>query len=429
MNERFATRRIRHRGRIEQVGIYFVKLIRLFVYQNDWKVLPMAVVIAGLVSLVVKNDFFVTMEGTLKGALALSCVAIWNGFFNSIQVVCREREIVKKEHRSGMHISSYILAHMLYQALICLIQTVLTIYTCKLMGVKFPKEGLLTSWMMVDIGVTVFLISYSADMVSLWISTLVHNTTTAMSIMPFILIAQLVFSGGIFQLPAWSNSISRFMISNYGVRCIAAQADYNSRPTLTAWNTLAKLEKNELGGTYTLGQILDAPGDQNSSPRVQPRREKEIGKLMTTGEIKKVLSDSKAVEVIKQTNVFDNYTIGNVMDILHVDNLMDLFSDVEVGTTVKVGDILDKILSNKLLQAERDRKINLKITIGELIDLLGREDIEYYLKYRTAKVVQKSAYDHTEENIESMWLSFVMFILFFASLSIICLEFIDRDKR
>ena len=178
----------RYRGRIEQVGICFVRLLRMFVYQNDWKLLPMSVIIAGLVSLVVRNDFFVTMEGTLKGALALSCVAIWNGCFNSVQVICREREIIKREHRSGMHISSYIVSHMLYQALLCLVQSGLTIYICIVMGIKFPSKGLLTPLMIIDVGITVFLISYSSDMIALWISTLVHNTTTAMSIMPFLLI-------------------------------------------------------------------------------------------------------------------------------------------------------------------------------------------------------------------------------------------------
>lgn len=95
-------RGIRHRSREAQVPIYLGKFFRMFIYQNDWKVLPMAAVIAGLVSYVVRKDFFLTMEGTLKGAFALTCIAIWNGCFNSIQVICRERNIVKREHRSGM---------------------------------------------------------------------------------------------------------------------------------------------------------------------------------------------------------------------------------------------------------------------------------------------------------------------------------------
>ena len=369
MAEKTETRAIRHRGRIEQVGIYFMKMLRMFVYQNDWKLLPMAVIIAGLVSLVVKNDFFVTMEGTLKGALALSCVAIWNGFFNSIQVICREREIVKREHRSGMHISSYIVSHMLYQAILCLAQAALTIYTCKLMGIKFPKEGLITSWMMVDIGITVFLITYSADMVSLWISTIVKNTTTAMTIMPFILITELVFSGGIFQLPAWSDSISDLMISHYGVRCIAAQADYNSSPTMTAWNTVIRLKETDIGGTYTVGQLLDALEDK----------------------------DSALVNEIRRQGATD--------------------------------EVIDAIVSSPALQESRDEGFTLEMTVGELIDLIGEDRVAHALQYKTADAMKNPKYDNTVENISSMWLAFLAFIAVFAALAVVCLEFVDKDKR
>ena len=118
---------IRHRGRGAQVLIYFGKLLRMFVYQNDWKVLPMAALIAGLVGMVVRNKFFINMEGTLMGAFAMVCVCIWNGCFNSIQVICRERDVIKREHRSGMHISSYIVSHMMYQAQLCLAQTIVTL--------------------------------------------------------------------------------------------------------------------------------------------------------------------------------------------------------------------------------------------------------------------------------------------------------------
>ena len=33
--------RVRHRGRIAQIGIFFRIMLRMFVYQSDWKVLPM----------------------------------------------------------------------------------------------------------------------------------------------------------------------------------------------------------------------------------------------------------------------------------------------------------------------------------------------------------------------------------------------------
>ncbi len=52
---------IRHRGRGAQVNIYLGKLLRMFVYQNDWKVLPMAALIAGLVGMVIHKRFFINM--------------------------------------------------------------------------------------------------------------------------------------------------------------------------------------------------------------------------------------------------------------------------------------------------------------------------------------------------------------------------------
>jgi hypothetical protein len=123
--------RILYRGRSAQVWIYLGKLLRMFIYQNDWKVLPMAALIAGLVGMVIRTRLFVNMEGTLMGSFALVMVCIWNGCFNSIQVVCRERDIIKREHRSGLHISAYIFAHMVYQAGLCLLQTIITLYVCK----------------------------------------------------------------------------------------------------------------------------------------------------------------------------------------------------------------------------------------------------------------------------------------------------------
>ena len=106
--------RIEHRGRVAQTFIYLGKLLRMFLYQSDWKVLPVSAVIAGVVTFVVGANLFVTQEGTLMGTFALACVCIWNGSFNSVQAVCRERSIVKREHRAGLHMSSYVAAHMIH---------------------------------------------------------------------------------------------------------------------------------------------------------------------------------------------------------------------------------------------------------------------------------------------------------------------------
>ncbi|MCR5543085.1 MAG: ABC transporter permease [Eubacterium sp.] len=235
----------RYRGRFAQIPIYLGKFFRMFVYQSDWKVIPMAAFLAALISMVVKKNFFVNMEGTTRGAFAITCVALWNGLFNSVQVVCRERNVIKREHRSGMHISSYIVSHTIYQACLCMIQSLVMVTIFLYTGVKFPTSGTVTGFFLADFLITLFLITFAADMLALFVSCVVKNTTAAMTVMPMILMVQLIFSGGFFTVPDNVQFVKGFMISNYGMSAICSEAGYNELPSTTAWNLLKKISKQE----------------------------------------------------------------------------------------------------------------------------------------------------------------------------------------
>ena len=305
-------RRLRHKGRISQIWIYLGKQFRFFINQNDWKVLPMAAIIAGLVGMVIRNRFFVNMEGSLMGGFALACVAIWNGCFNSIQSVVRERPIIKREHRSGMHISSYVIAHMIYQLLLCAGQTGITMYILKLVGVPFPDDkAVFTPLVIVDIGLSMLLITYASDMMSLFISSVAHTTTSAMTIMPFVLIFQLVFSGGIIPLPAWSRPISNFTISNYGIKTLAAQSAYNEQPMVTAWNTLHGMRDTEVGGTYTVADLLSLLESPVLAKYVDP-------------ELLDALSSSPEMEDLKKESFTLKATVGQLMDLVGEEKVKEL---------------------------------------------------------------------------------------------------------
>ena len=240
-----ASRSLRYRGRMRQIPIYLGKDFRMFIYQNDWKVIPMAAIISFLVVFVIKGHFNIDMEGTLKGGLALTCVCLWNGFFNSIQVVCRERNIVKREHRSGLHISSYIIAHMIYQLFLCVLQTITIMGVLLFRKLHTPETGIVSSSFLLDFFITLLLITYCADMLSLLISCVVHSTTAAMTIMPLILMIQLIFSGGIFAIPKGADTIKEFMISSHGMATICAEAQYNDLPSVTGWKMLKKASNAE----------------------------------------------------------------------------------------------------------------------------------------------------------------------------------------
>ena len=245
-----------HKGRIPQTFIYLGKLFRMFFFQNDWKVLPMSAIIAGLVCFAVGGSLYKTMEGTQMGAFALSCVCIWNGFFNSIQSICRERAIVKREHRSGLHITSYVIAHMIYQAVLCILQAIITINVCRLMEVKLPDKSLITPLPLVDLGITLFLITYCADMLALLVSSFAKTTTAAMTIMPFLLIVELLFSGSFFNLPKEAQPFTYLTATRWGLTALCAQGDYNSLPMVSIWNSAAKLKDVEVEGEKPVREVF-----------------------------------------------------------------------------------------------------------------------------------------------------------------------------
>lgn len=233
-------------GRKGQIQIYLGKLFRIFFNEKDWKLIPFAAIIALMVGFVVGNSMFVNMEGTRIGALAFVCVSIWNGFFNSIQTVCKERAIIKREHRAGLHISAYIMANMIYQAILCLIQTVVSILVYALIGVQFPTESLITGVFLIDLGITLFLISYAADMMALMVSCIVRTTTSAMTIMPFLLIFQLVFASIAFPLSGNAAKVSNVTISKWGVYAICTQSDYNSQPSNVVVDVIGYFKKEPM---------------------------------------------------------------------------------------------------------------------------------------------------------------------------------------
>ena len=416
------TRRIRHTGRGSQVLIYLGKQFRFFINQNDWKVLPMAAVIAGLVGMVIRNRFFVNMEGSLIGSFALTCVAIWNGCFNSIQAVCRERAIIKREHRSGMHITSYIAAHMIYQFMLCAAQTVITMFVLRQLNVPIPRnEGYMTPWMIFELGITMFLISYASDMMSLFLSSISRTTTGAMTLMPFILIFQLVFSGGIIPLPAWSRPISNFTISNYGIKALASQSGYNEMPMTSVWNTLSGMRNSEISGTVTLGELLD----KLDSPVVERQRDKKVLKTYTIGEIIDILNGADDTLHLREKKI-GMITFGEVLDILKANE--GISSEV-VNEELTVGQIVDFLKQNEALQQYRDKSFTLKITVGDVLDFFGEENVKEFVQRKTAEAAHKPEYEKSVRNITFNWLMLCVFIFVFALLSTVALELIDKDKR
>ena len=213
-------------SRFKQVGIYVGKHFRLFKNEKGWKMLIFAAVIALTVSCVLGGGVFKYDLDTTSGFFAIVSACIWIGIFNSIQAICKERAIIKREHRTGLHISAYVVSHLIYQGILCFLEAILMIGISAIF-LRYPSYSLLGS-AYIEFFITYFLLIFTADALGLAISSIVKTPSVAMTIMPFVLIIQLVFAGVIFSLSGPVKYVANATISKWGINAACISADYNN---------------------------------------------------------------------------------------------------------------------------------------------------------------------------------------------------------
>ncbi|NLG02577.1 MAG: ABC transporter permease [Clostridia bacterium] len=217
----------KHISRFEQMGIYTKKCFRIFKYEKGYKVFFSVALIMLLICSVTGEEMFAEADATRNGSFAVMSACIWIGIFNSIRSICKEREILKREHRTGLHISAYVMAHGVYEGVLCLLEAaIVLLFIWGFNMSNFPKEGVVFLSFL-DFYITFFLIIFSSDALGIAISSLVKNENSAMTVMPFALIIQLVMSGTIFELKGITKTISLFTTSRWGIAAICAGARIN----------------------------------------------------------------------------------------------------------------------------------------------------------------------------------------------------------
>ena len=212
---------------IKQTMVYARKFYRT--QKNDVvKALIMGVVIATLVAWITGADMFTTYESTKSGFFSIVSACIWIGIFNSIQLVCREKDnIVKDELTKGIRASSYMAAHFVFQLFVCLIQSVIILAVCMIM-IDFPKTGVVFPHSFAEYFITIFLLLYSSDALALVISSYASTPVVAMTVMPFVLIIQLLMSGVLFDLSGFAEWIAVFTVSKWGMEAMGSIGNLNS---------------------------------------------------------------------------------------------------------------------------------------------------------------------------------------------------------
>lgn len=180
------------------------------------------------------KDMFVNYEGTRSACFVFCCAAIWGGLFNSIQIIAKERDSIRRDYAAGLRLGCYTLSKAVVQAVLCLLQSLCL--TCGLFSIhliygnELPKSGLVFPDVLVEYNISMFFLMFAADGMGLFISCLVRKVETASIIAPYILILQLIFSGILFTMDGISQILSYSMLSRWGMEALGSISDLNSIP-------------------------------------------------------------------------------------------------------------------------------------------------------------------------------------------------------
>lgn len=185
-------------------------------------------VLIGLLLKLVSNDgVFSVCEDTQTMLFSLSCASIWIGLFNSIQEICKERTILKREYMANLKLPLYTMSKFVIQLLLAVTQAFLLTLVFAVSQGEYP-EGIWFGSYVPEVFLTVVFTILASMSMGLLISALVKTGDKAMTLAPFVLIVQLLFSGILFKLEEAAKYIAYLTVSKWSVEALGSILNLNA---------------------------------------------------------------------------------------------------------------------------------------------------------------------------------------------------------
>ena len=178
-------------------------------------------------------------------ALMMAATATWFGALNAAQEIVKELPIFLRERMAGLRMAPYLASKVAVLAVLGLVQTtvLLGIVAAR---VDLPGSGVLV-WGPLELWITLNLAAFAALGLGLLLSASVSNADRAQSLVPIVLIPQLIFVGG----PSSSTVgqiLSYFTVTHWAVEAMkitsgipyeAANSGFAAEDLLARWGALA----------------------------------------------------------------------------------------------------------------------------------------------------------------------------------------------
>ncbi|ARV61531.1 maltooligosyl trehalose synthase [Nostocales cyanobacterium HT-58-2] len=160
----------------------------------------------------------------LKVLFIFSCIGIWIGLSSSVREIVKESAIYARERLINLGLLPYLGSKVLIRFGLALLQTLLIVLAV-VVGFKSPEYHLMPWYL--GLGITTFLTLIASVSLSLLISAFVKNENEANSILPLIMIPQIILSGVLFELKGLPGKLGWLTISRWSMGAYGALVNVN----------------------------------------------------------------------------------------------------------------------------------------------------------------------------------------------------------
>ncbi len=166
-----------------------------------------------------------------RSLFIMVCSAAWFGIINAAREIVKERPIYRRERAIYLAIVPYALSKALVLGALGLAQSAILLL---IVGSRagFPTHGLLFPGQHGSFGemlLTLWLVTLVGIAMGLMVSALAPNADRAVSLVPLLLVPQIIFASVIFDLSGGAAVVSWFAASRWGVQALGSIARVRDR--------------------------------------------------------------------------------------------------------------------------------------------------------------------------------------------------------
>lgn len=218
-------------SRVRQLAVLCRRYFELLVAdrRNLGLLLAQAPIIGVLLALVSSPAAFGMRIETKKLVFMLALTGVWFGVINSAREICKEAAVLRRERLAGLSPTAYLLSKLVVLSGLVLAQSALLVGVIAL-RIELPSHGILLPAAL-EVYITIALAGIAGVALGLALSALASTPDKAMSLIPIVLVPQVLFAGVMFTLHGATSAIGWGVSSRPAVDALSAIANVNELPS------------------------------------------------------------------------------------------------------------------------------------------------------------------------------------------------------